>query len=80
MSFLTNIKTAEQLTLETEAAIKRSRETDLQKLLDDTDHKVYPDYEPEEGEDLEAIIASRSEWRSDIRGIQAWLEALAVRV
>ena len=76
MSFLVNIKTSEQLALEAEATSNRSRVSELQKLLNNTDHKVYPDYEPKEGEDLEAIIASRSEWRSEIRGIQAWLEEL----
>ena len=74
MSFLKNVKTAEQLALEAESATKRNRERELIALLDGTDHKVFPDYEPKEGEDLEAIKASRSEWRSEIRGIQAWLK------
>lgn len=76
MSFLKNIKTSDQLALEAEVATKRLRENELQRMLDNTDHKVYPDYEPKEGEDLGDIIASRSEWRLEIRGIQAWLEVL----
>lgn len=76
MSFLKNIKTSDHLALEAEVATKRSRESELQKLLDNTDHKVYPDYEPKEGEDLEDIKASRSEWRSEIRSIQSCLEVL----
>ena len=32
-----------------------------------TDHKVLPDYEPKEGEDLEDITAKRSEARAFVR-------------
>ena len=68
-------KTPEDLALQKEIADKRNREKELQKLLDDTDHKVLPDYDKKEGEDLDAIKASRSEWRSEIREVQAWLKA-----
>ena len=38
-----------------------------QDYLADTDHKFYGDYEPKVGEDLEAIIAKRSEARAFVR-------------
>lgn len=62
-------KTPEQLEQEKQQRESKARIRDLQKLLDDTDHKVFPDYEPKEGEDLEVIKADRSEWRTEIRGL-----------
>ena len=38
-----------------------------QDYLDDTDHKLYGDYEPKVGEDLEPIRAKRSEARAFVR-------------
>ena len=38
-----------------------------QDYLDDTDHKFYGDYEPKVDEDLELVIAKRSEARAFIR-------------
>ena len=69
-----SIKTPEELSLQKQIADKRRRERELQKLLDGTDHKVLPDYSKKEGEDLDAIKTNRSEWRSEIRDIQDWLE------
>ena len=68
------VKTVEQQVQEKEIADKRKREIELQKLLDSTDHKVLPDYDKKEGEDLDAIKTSRYEWRSEIREIQKWLK------
>ena len=41
---------------------------EAQAYLDKTDHKFYGDYEPKEGEDLEAIRVKRSEARALLRG------------
>ena len=78
MSFLKNIKTAEQLALETEAATKRARESELRKLLSKTDHKVFPDYEPKNDEDVKSIKSQRSKWRAEIRDIKDWLDQTAL--
>ena len=66
-------KTPEDLALQKEIADKRNHERDLQKLLDNTDHKVLPDYDQKEAEDLEVIKDQRSKWRSEIRDVQNWL-------
>ena len=71
MSFLKNIKTPEQLATEKSIAEKKQRVRELQLHLDNTDHKTFSDYEPKEGESLEAIIANRSAWRSEIRQLQS---------
>lgn len=62
-------KTPEQLEQENQQRENKYRIRELQKLLDDTDHKFYGDYEPKEGEDLDAIKANRSEWRAEIRDL-----------
>ena len=41
-----------------------------QDYLDDTDHKVYGDYEPKANEDLEPIRVKRSEARAFVRANQ----------
>jgi len=60
-------KTPEQIATEQEIATKRQRIRELQTKLDNTDYKTFSDYEPKEGEDLQAVIANRCEWRNEIR-------------
>lgn len=70
MSFLTNIKTPEQIALETEAATKRTRERELIALLNNTDFKVAADYDQPIGD----LKEQRQAWRDEVRQIQQWLE------
>lgn len=63
-----------QVKFETFVSEKRRRERELQKNLDDTDHKTFADYEPKPGEDIDAIKTQRSTWRAEIREVQAWLK------
>ena len=70
MSFLTNIKTAEQLALEAEAAAKRARERELIALLDGSDFKVADDYDQPIGD----LKEQRQAWRDEVRSIHQWLE------
>jgi len=46
---------------------QRQRLNELRKKLSATDHKVYADYEPKPGEDVDAIKAARSAWRAEAR-------------
>ena len=70
MSFLKNVRTAEQLTLEAEAATKRARERELIALLDGSDFKVAADYDQPVGD----LKEQRQAWRDEARQIQQWLE------
>ena len=70
MSFLTNIKTSEQLTIEAEAVTKRNRERELITLLNDTDFKVAADYDQPVGD----LREQRQVWRDEVRQIHQWLE------
>ena len=69
MSFLKNVKTAEQLTIEAEAAAKRARERELIALLDGSDFKVADDYDQPIGD----LKEQRQAWREEVRQIQQWL-------
>lgn len=70
MSFLTNIKTASDLSLESESATKRNRERELTTLLSCTDFKVAADYDQPIGD----LKEQRQAWRDEVRQIQQWLE------
>lgn len=70
MSFLTNIKTAEQLALEAEAATKRARERELIALLNSSDFKMTADYDQPIGD----LKEQRQAWRDEARQIRQWLE------
>ena len=48
--------------------LAQQAKAEAQAYLDKTDHKFYGDYEPKEGEDLEAIRVKRSEARALLRG------------
>ena len=47
--------------------LAQQAKAEAQAYLDKTDHKFYGDYEPKEGEDLEAIRVKRSEARALLR-------------
>ena len=70
MSFLKNVKTAEQLTLEAEAAAKRARKSEIITLLNGTDFKVAADYDQPIGD----LKEQRQAWRDEVRQIRQWLE------
>ena len=52
----------------TQEQLAQQAKAKAQTYLDKTDHKFYGDYEPKEGEDLEAIRLKRSEARTLLRG------------
>lgn len=67
-------KTKEQVQKEKEIELLNEQIQKLKLNLEDTDHKVFTDYEPKEGEDLEAIIQQRSDWRTEVRRLIKLLE------
>ena len=56
---------------EVQLQAKRNRLRELRRQLDETDHKTFADYEPKEGEDVEAIKSERREWRREVRELIA---------
>lgn len=67
-------KTAAQVQVEAEAAEKRKSLQELKDKLSATDHKTFSDYEPLDGEDVQAIMDERKEWRREARDLIAWLD------
>lgn len=53
---------------ELDAMALAKTKAEAQAYLTKTDHKFYGDYEPKDGEDLEAIRVKRSEARTLLRG------------
>jgi hypothetical protein len=61
------IKTAEQISAETEQKKRDKRIADLKKFLLDSDYKVLPDYD----NSSEEIKVQRQTWRDEIRELEA---------
>lgn len=59
--------------LETYTPVKQDLElyADYKKYLNDTDHKMYADYEPKEGEDLDEVKAQRKVARDFARQFES---------
>ena len=68
------VETKEQRELKSKIAINSAWEKELQKLLDNSDHKLFADYEPKKSDNLEELKSRRSAWRAEIRKIQDWLK------
>lgn len=67
------IKSKAQVEFEKAINKAQKRQRELKKKLDNTDHKMFSDYEPHKNEDLESIKIQRSEWRAEIREVEDWL-------
>lgn len=62
-----NIKTAEQLAQEKAQSEAQQRIAELKQKLSETDYVTLPDYD----QDKPQVIASRQEWRKEIRSLEA---------